>query len=138
MTPSEVILCSHLKNSQLGDLKFRRQESIASYVVDFYCPAKKLAVEIDGDVHGFDPRIRKDLKRQNEIEGLGIKVIRFTNSDVKEDLEAVLNAILRGAGEDVEEPPLRLRQSLGGQVNPLLEKEGRRKNEPDADDGVKS
>ncbi|MCL4509956.1 MAG: endonuclease domain-containing protein [Bacteroidetes bacterium] len=115
MTSAEILLWSRLKNSQLGGLKFRRQESINEYIVDFYCPARKLTIEIDGDVHGYDSRISADLKRQKEIEEIGIKVIRYTNSDVKENLDGVLQNILQEAISDSNEPPL----------SPLLCKEGK-------------
>ncbi len=106
MTPAETILWSRLKNRQLGGLKFRRQESIKTYIVDFYCPMKKLAIELDGDVHGYKDRINSDLKRQKEIEELGIKIIRFTNNDVKDNLYGVLQEILIMAGIMDEQPPL--------------------------------
>ena len=98
MTAAEIILWSRLKNRQLGGLKFRRQESIKKYIVDFYCPMKKLAIELDGDVHGFKDRIVSDSKRQKEIEELGIRVLRFTNKDVKANLYTVLQRILNVAG----------------------------------------
>ena len=114
MTPTEILSWSRLKNSQLGGLKFRRQESINDYVVDFYCPSKKLAFEVDGDVHGYDSRISADRKRQKEIEDLGIRVIRYTDTDVRENLDAVLQNILQEVGGASTEPPL----------SPLLAKEG--------------
>lgn len=98
MTKAEIVLWSRLKNSQLGGLKFRRQASIANYIVDFYCPLKKLAIELDGDVHGYASRIDSDLKRQADIESLGIKVLRFTNADIMQSIDGVLQKILGVAG----------------------------------------
>ncbi len=98
MTKAEIVLWSRLKNSQLGGLKFRRQASIANYIVDFYCPSRKLAVELDGDVHGHPSRVDSDLKRQADIESLGVAVVRFTNSEVMQNTESVLQKILDEAG----------------------------------------
>ena len=94
MTKAEIILWSKLKGKQLNGLKFRRQHGINNYVVDFYCPELKLAIEIDGGVHCYDSRITYDKQRQKEIEALGIKVLRYTNIDVIKNLEGVLNDIL--------------------------------------------
>ena len=98
MTKAEIVLWSRLKNSQLGGLKFRRQASIANYIVDFYCPSKKLVIEVDGDVHRYRSRIESDFKRQGDIESLGIRVLRFTNREVKQSISGVLQNILSVAG----------------------------------------
>ncbi len=90
MTKAEIVLWSKLKGKQLNGLKFRRQHGINNYVVDFYCPELKLAIEIDGDVHAYDSRIVYDKQRQKEIEALGIKVLRHTNTDVLNNIECAL------------------------------------------------
>jgi len=94
MTKAEIILWSKLKGKQLNGLKFRRQYGIKNYIVDFYCPELRLAIEIDGGVHCYDSRITYDEQRQKEIEELGIKVLRYTNNDVVKNLEGVLNDIV--------------------------------------------
>ncbi len=94
MTKAEIILWSKLKGKQLKGLKFRRQYGINNYVVDFYCPELRLAIELDGDVHGYNSRITYDKQRQRDIEKLGIKVLRYTNNDVIKNLEGVLNDII--------------------------------------------
>ena len=94
MTKAEIVLWSKLKGKQLNGLKFRRQCGINNYVVDFYCPELKLAIEIDGDVHAYNSRIVYDEKRQKEIEALGIKVLRYTNNDVIQNIEGVLYDII--------------------------------------------
>ena len=76
-------------------MKFRRQCGINNYVVDFYCPELKLAIEIDGDVHAYDSGIVYDKQRQKEIEALGIKVLRYTNNDVIQNTEGVLYDIVQ-------------------------------------------
>lgn len=95
MTKAEIILWSKLKEKQLNGLKFRRQHGINNYVVDFYCPESRLAIEIDGGVHYYNSRITYDKQRQEEIEALGIKVLRYTNNDVVKNLEGVLNDIIK-------------------------------------------
>ncbi len=73
---SERLLWASLKRSQLLGYKFRRQQGIGQYVVDFYCPVKKVAIEIDGTTHWTDEEQKKDLERQCSIEALGIQVLR--------------------------------------------------------------
>jgi very-short-patch-repair endonuclease len=92
-TRAERVLWSRLKGKQLNGYKFRRQEGIKNYVVDFYCPACMLAVEIDGETHWSDEEIERDRKRQKDIEDLGVLFLRFTNRDVYENLEGVLQMI---------------------------------------------
>ena len=65
-----------------------------SYVVDFYCPEKKLILETDGSVHLFYGKPESDLKRQDYLERLGFEVLRFTNEEVKNSIEMVLLRIL--------------------------------------------
>ena len=97
MPSSEIILWSRLKDKQLGEYKFRRQFGIGRYVVDFYCPSLKLAIEIDGDSHFSGDAPEYDKERQCFIESLGIKFLRFTNVDIKNNLPHVLEAILHEA-----------------------------------------
>ncbi len=93
MTKAEIILWSKLKGKHLKGLKFRRQYGINNYIVDFYCPELRLAIELDGDVHGYNSRIAYDKQRQREIEVLGIKVLRYTNNDVIKNIAGVLSDI---------------------------------------------
>ena len=86
-TPQEVILWSRLRRSGLG-YKFRRQESIGKYIVDFYCPAKKLIIEIDGWQHKENEEY--DNKRTTYFESLGLRVLRFWNNDVNDNLSGVI------------------------------------------------
>ena len=82
----------HLRGKQIG-AKFRRQYSVDSYVIDFYAPSCKLAVEIDGDSHFTPQGLRHDRERTAHLARFGIQVIRFTNLEVFENIEAVLEAI---------------------------------------------
>lgn len=93
-TKAEIILWRFLKKKQIDGFKFRRQHSIGSFIVDFYCPEKRMAIELDGDVHEVDKQAAYDRIRQRKIESLGIKVLRFTNEDVIQNVEDVLKAIV--------------------------------------------
>ncbi len=93
MPQAEVILWSRLKGRQLERYKFRRQYSILHFVVDFYCPELKLAIEADGDSHYTEVGVLSDRKRQDQIEALGIHLLRFNNRDICEHLEEVLSRI---------------------------------------------
>ena len=97
MTRAEKIIWARSQRKQMCDYKFRRQYSVGSYIIDFYCPALKLAVEIDGDTH-FQPGAQTyNRQRQSFIEGFGIRFLRFTNQQVYQDLERVLAAIRQTA-----------------------------------------
>ena len=99
-TPPEQILWSVLRGRRLAGLKFRRQEPIGPYVVDFCCRRLKLIVELDGMSH--DESGDRDEVRKRWLEEQGYRVIRVTNWDVNEDLEAVARAIAREAGADFD------------------------------------
>lgn len=87
-TPQELLIWSKLKNSQLG-FKFRRQHSIDGYIVDFYCPKKKLVIEIDGSQHFQKNNLEYDEIRSKFFKILNIKVIRFTNAEINTNIEGV-------------------------------------------------
>jgi very-short-patch-repair endonuclease len=87
---AEIILWDRLKGRQLEGYKFRRQYSVEDFVIDFYCPELKLAVEVDGDSHYTEDALLSDRKRQIEIETFGIRFLRFTNREVYENLEGIL------------------------------------------------
>jgi very-short-patch-repair endonuclease len=89
LTPQEIILWSRLKKEQLG-CKFRRQHSIGNYIVDFYCPKKKLIVELDGCQHKREKDTKYDAKRTKYLESLGIKVLRFWNNEINGNLNGVI------------------------------------------------
>jgi len=97
MTASELLLWRFLKGRKLDGLKFRRQQRIGEYVVDFYCPEIRLAVELDGSAH--ENRIAYDAERDLKLRGMGIAVLRFTNEEVLDHWERVLSQISREAGD---------------------------------------
>jgi len=82
------------KINNWGGYKFRRQYGVNKYVVDFYCPKLKLAIEIDGDSHFGNQAIKYDQKRQSYIESFGIKFLRFTNNDIYNNIDEVLEVII--------------------------------------------
>ena len=90
---AEKLLWQKLRRKQLG-VKFRRQYSINRYIIDFYCCEQKLAIEIDGATHSTKLEREKDLKRQQYIESLNIKLLRYNNSDVYSHIEKILVNIL--------------------------------------------
>jgi very-short-patch-repair endonuclease len=98
LTPAEAKLWKTLQGSKLDGRKFRRQQSIGKYVLDFYCPQEKLAVELDGEAHFNELAIIRDRERSAFIQYFGIKVIRFENRIVFENLEWVMNKIRSNFG----------------------------------------
>ena len=93
MPKAEVLLWMRLKGKQIYGYKFRRQYSVGPYIVDFYCPKMKLAIEIDGPTH-FKPGAKlKDDRRQKYIESFGILFLRFLNNDIYENLDGVIKRI---------------------------------------------
>jgi leucyl-tRNA synthetase len=92
-TVSEGLLWSVLRARQSCGLKFRRQHPIEPWIVDFACREQMLVVEIDGGYH--DNVVEHDLRRQEHLESMGWKVIRFGDKDVAKDTEAVARAIAR-------------------------------------------
>ena len=90
-TPQEVLLWARLRNNQLG-LKFKRQHSVGPYILDFYCPDKKLAIELDGSQHLNNKEY--DQERTNYLLVLEIQTIRFWNNDVNINIDGVLQEII--------------------------------------------
>lgn len=90
----EKIVWMNLRRKQICGERFLRQFGIGKFVVDFYCPHPKLAIEIDGDSH-FENRdaVEYDKWRQKLIESLEIKIIRFTNVEVNQNIDKVISAI---------------------------------------------
>ena len=92
-TSAEAELWMLLKGKKLEGRKFRRQYSISKYIIDFYCVSEKLAVELDGDLHGDYGIQQRDQEREKYLENLGVRVIRFENRLVFQESEMVLDAI---------------------------------------------
>jgi len=92
-TRAEILLWKFLSNKGLCGFKFRRQHPVEGFVLDFYCPSKGLAIEIDGKIH--DNQKEQDLQRQEILENAGINFLRFGNADVLNNTEMVLKTIKR-------------------------------------------
>lgn len=92
-TPHERALWRALKELPVDGTHFRRQAAIGPYVVDFFCPAKHLIIELDGGHHNHDETAERDRERQLWLEQEGYRVIRFWNSDIDGDPTAVLEQI---------------------------------------------
>lgn len=90
-TPQEEILWNKLRNNQLG-FKIKRQYSVGPYVLDFYCPLKKLAIEIDGAQHVEEKEY--DIERSDYLSVFEIKVIRFWNNEVNVNINGVIQKII--------------------------------------------
>ena len=92
-TSAEAALWNYLRKSQLGGRKFRRQHSIGPYIVDFYCPVEKLVVELDGEPHNAPNRKDYDAEREDYLQEQGVRVVRFENRAVFENMDVVLEGI---------------------------------------------
>jgi len=92
-TIAEKTLWHYLRKNRVKNVKFRRQHSIGPYIVDFYAPQVKLAIEVDGPTHYEENAIEFDKERTKFIESNGIKVIRFTNNEVYTNIDGVLTVV---------------------------------------------
>jgi very-short-patch-repair endonuclease len=92
-TPEEKILWQELRNKKFRKTKFYRQYSVGRYILDFYCPKYKLAVELDGRPHRDKTRVIYDRVRTQQLGELSIKVLRFWNYEIHENLNGVLSEI---------------------------------------------
>ncbi|WP_293741678.1 endonuclease domain-containing protein [uncultured Pedobacter sp.] len=93
LTPAEATMWRYLQNSKLDGKKFRRQHSVGNYILDFYCPSEKLAIEVDGNSHDDYSAEVYDKERTNFLNSKGITIIRFNNLEVFESEELVCEAI---------------------------------------------
>jgi very-short-patch-repair endonuclease len=100
-TDAERRLWSHLRSRQLGEFKFKRQETIGLFVADFACVECKLIIEADGGQHGSE----RDEQRTAYLEALGWKVLRFWNDDILQNTDGVLTVIVVACEERVKGKP---------------------------------
>ncbi len=94
MTEAERYLWTKLRMGQLKGWYFYRQKPIGEYIVDFYCPKAKLVVEVDGGQHFSEDGVEYDGVRDEYLQGAGLKVLRFSNSDVMKNINGVVESIL--------------------------------------------
>jgi very-short-patch-repair endonuclease len=116
MTRAETLLWRHLKAHRLAALGFRRQTPMGSDVADFVAHSCKLVVEVDGESHDFESRLRHDGRRDDWFASRGYRVLRFTNDDVMKNLEGVVVAISLAA-EQAAPPSLTLPRKGGGKTS---------------------
>lgn len=90
MTPAEKILWQEVRANKL-DVRFRRQQVIAGFIVDFYCHKAALVVEVDGDVH--DLQKEEDARREMALSALGLRMVSFGNDEVVKRLSAVVGRV---------------------------------------------
>ena len=93
LTDAEKLLWSRLRNKQILGLQFYRQKPILNYIVDFYCPAANLVIECDGSQHFTDEGLEVDRMRDDALAQLGLKVFRFDNGQLVEQLDSVVEVI---------------------------------------------
>src|SRR5438552_14959579 len=98
-TNAESKLWAELRNRQLGNFKFVRQEPVGDYVADFACRERRLVVEIEGATHSSDDELRRDAIRTAFLERVGYRVIRFQNDDVYNAMDGVSESILTALEE---------------------------------------
>ena len=95
MTDAEVFLWSKLRRKQLYGVIFSRQKTIGNYIVDFYCKAAQLVIEIDGGQHYLEEAALRDAKRDTYLRGMGLMVLRFSNLDVLKCIDGVIGTIVK-------------------------------------------
>jgi len=100
MTEAEEKFWKGVRGRKIGGMKFRRQQVIAGFVVDFFCARSGLVVEIDGSVH--DDRLEYDLDREAVLKGMGLKVLRFSNEQIMEGWEEVKASLLAAGRLDFD------------------------------------
>ena len=123
MSLPETILWDSLRGGRLDGLRFRRQHPVGPYILDFYCPSARLAVEVDGAAHDFAQRAAHDERRGEWLADQKIRVLRFDASDILKDerLEGVLVTISQAAAPEPGPAPS---TAFGGPPPPSLRDRG--------------
>ena len=94
MTRAEIILWSRLRSRQINGYKFRRQQPLYDYIVDFYCHDLKLIIEVDGEMHSLLESKKYDSKRDNILKLNGYHIIRMSNVKVETEINSAINKII--------------------------------------------
>ena len=128
LTRAEVLLWSQLKGRNLLSHKFHRQYGIGPYIVDFYCAAVNLVVELDGDSHYFDGAKEYDEARESYMKELGIKTVRILNTEVFDNLDGVVEMI----GTEVENREKLIPGAVKQRGRKARQKQARSTDEPSA------
>ena len=112
-TETEARLWSHLRSRQIKGMKFRRQHSVSPYILDFYCPEAHLAIELDGGGHTEKSQKLYDYNREKVLALYGIRVLRFWDNEVWEELESVLQEIWNTLPDNPSPHPSPLKKGRG-------------------------
>jgi very-short-patch-repair endonuclease len=94
ITEAEIILWSRLRSKQINGYKFRRQQPLLNYIVDFYCDELKVIIVVDGEIHSLNEKPKYDLKRDNILKINGYHIIRLTNLEIETELDLTINKII--------------------------------------------
>jgi very-short-patch-repair endonuclease len=105
MTDAEQALWQRVRRKQIHGVQFYRQKPLLAFIVDFYCPAAKLVIELDGSQHYEPAHQAKDRERDAALAGLGLRVLRFDNRQVLLEMEAVLGVIAGLVGSLIPPTP---------------------------------
>lgn len=93
MTEAEKLLWSRLRHKQILELQFYRQKPLLNFIVDFYCPSANLVIECDGGQHYTNEGLEADRVRDEALAQLGLKVLRFENLQVLNEIDAVVEKV---------------------------------------------
>lgn len=93
LTDAEQVLWQHIRRKQIQGVQFYRQKPLLAFIVDFYCPAAKLVIELDGSQHYEEEHQNRDQARDGTLAELGLQVLRFDNRQVLLEMDAVLAVI---------------------------------------------
>ena len=94
-----------LRDLKQAGFKFRQQVPIDHFVVDFACLSKRLIIEVDGGTHGTDQEIARDRRRERYLRNQGFRVLRVWNSEIRENIEGVMDTIVDALGPPPPSPP---------------------------------
>ena len=111
-TLGEVLLWQSLKAAQLKGYKFNRQKPLGNYIVDFYCKRLNLVIEVDGSSHWSEDAVVNDRIRQEILEDMGLRFLRFEDVDVRKNMPLVLHTILQFIEEFEKENPYPIPQLI--------------------------
>jgi very-short-patch-repair endonuclease len=104
-TSAEAVLWSELRNRQTDGWKFKRQVPFGNYILDFYCYDARLAVEVDGATHSEAKEIAQDAERAAFLKENGVRLLRYSNTEVYENLDGVLEMIYLELGQQPAPSP---------------------------------
>ena len=113
MTRAETLLWRYLKAHHIDGFQFRRQTPVGPYIADFCCHTARMIVEVDGETHDWNDRLKRDAIRDRWFAGQGYRVLRFTNDDVLKRLEGMIS-IIRESTAQATPPSLSLPHKGGG------------------------